>query len=96
MYHTTLVAGRNSSSSTDSAQLRDLRSLSSAIMSAVDKAELVAHETDLWLNGNQRFDNLDKVTDLISEAEVIIPLKNQLHSCEKNKVFKICLRYLRD
>ena len=51
-------------------QQKDLRSLSAAIMAATEKAELVAHETDRWLNGHQEFDNLELVHSLVSEAEV--------------------------
>ena len=39
-------------------------------MAATEKAELVAHETDRWLNGHQEFDNLELVHSLVSEAEV--------------------------
>ena len=51
---------------------RDLRALSSAIMAASERAELVAHETDRWLTGHQEFDDLDLVPALISEAEVCV------------------------
>ena len=51
---------------------RDLRALSSAIMAATERAELVAHETDRWLTGHQEFDDLDLVPALISEAEVCV------------------------
>lgn len=64
------LTGRSTGSDSTSAQSMDLRALSSAIMAAVEKADLVAHETNLWLNDQQKFNNLDRVSDMISEAEV--------------------------
>lgn len=48
----------------------DLRALSSAIMSTVETAEQVVHDTELWLSGHQKFNDLDLVHSLISETEV--------------------------
>lgn len=48
----------------------DLRSLSAAVVAAVEKAEDVTQETDRWLNDHQNFQNLDLVQGLLGEVEV--------------------------